>query len=363
MPERRTAKVEIRANLASLVANFEDGKAIGEAATRGVDSARRYITGVFDPIDFETITLNDVRGLVVAGNECGSLPELLVRFPFIQYFMQTETNLYRIARRFIEDCAHDGIVYVEPRVAPAIYTRKGLSYEQIFRAVAEGLQQGEREFGVKSRIIMTVDRHNPEEAKEALARAGEFTRYGVVAVDVAGAERGYPVKDYWEQLRALIGSDLEVTIHAGEDFGPESIRQAIKYGDAARVGHALTLINDPQLMEYFLRRRIGIEVCLSSNLQTNPNLKLEEHPVIYYAKRGARWFLNTDNRTICNTTLTDEYLMAARAFGWGTIRFTHGILNGFKSAFLPFDERRALHQIAVRQILDLQREYKVIEPA
>jgi adenosine deaminase len=163
-----------------------------------------------------------------------------------------------------------------------------------------------------------------------------------VAFDLAGAEKGNPAARHVEAFRYAREHNLAVTVHAGEGDGAESIRQAVHVCGANRIGHGTRLIEDPELTQYVNDRRIALEVCLTSNVQTRVADSYATHPFREYFDRGLNVTLNTDNRLMSGTTLTDEYVHAAEQLDL-TVEELAGIaLNGFESAFLPWEERLTL---------------------
>jgi len=347
--ERKKAKNEIRKDLLSERIRHELAKDKPLSRIEARKKAEEYLKKTYDPINFDEISIDEVKRFMVAGEDCKGLNDFLMKFPFPLYFMQTETHLYNVAYRFIEECHKDGITYVEVRFAPTLHTKKGLTYQEIFNAVTTGLKDAKEKYGVESRLIVCGLRYDSEDVVTAINIARKYKEYGIVAVDIAGPERGFPVKDHSKVLTEVVGSGLRITIHAGEAYDPPSIRQALTYGHANRIGHGTSLVKDSALFEYVIDQRIPLEVCVSSNIITM-GISLESHPVRLFAKLQTRWFLNTDDRSIIDTTLTDEYLNAANSFGWGLEMIVKGILNGYKSAFLPHAEKNEMFQKARTKI-------------
>jgi adenosine deaminase len=205
------------------------------------------------------------------------------------------------------------------------------------------LRRAEKDFGVTARFIICALRQFPPESSLELARlAVEFKDEGVVAFDLAGGEKGNPASRHAEAFRYAREHNLAVTVHAGEGDGAESIREAVHICGANRIGHGTRLIEDPDLTQYVNDRRIALEVCLTSNVQTRVAESYATHPFREYFDRGLNVTLNTDNRLMSSTTLTDEYVYAAEHLEF-TVEELAGIaLNGFESAFLPWEERLML---------------------
>ncbi|HZO17718.1 MAG TPA: adenosine deaminase, partial [Gemmatimonadaceae bacterium] len=242
-----------------------------------------------------------------------NLEEYLERFTITLSVMQRAEAIERIASELAEDAARDGVRYLEVRYAPVLNTREGLSLDEVVEAAARGLARAEREHDITARIIVCGLRHLDPEVSITLAKLAVAHRQrGVVGFDLAGGERGHPARTHADAFAYARQHELAVTVHAGEGDGAESVRQAVHVCGADRLGHATRLIDDESLTRYVNDRRIALEVCLTSNVQTHASESLDAHPVRRYFDRGMNVVLNTDNRLMSGTTLTDEYLLAAR---------------------------------------------------
>jgi len=268
--------------------------------------------------------------------------------------MQTEEALERIAYELAEDAAEDGVRYIEIRNAPILNVVHGLTVVQAIEAPLRGLRRAEKDFGIIGRFIVCALRHfTPEDSLEMAQLAVEFKNEGVVAFDLAGGEKGNPAARHVAAFRYAREHDLAVTVHAGEGDGPESVREAVHVCGANRIGHGTRLIEDAELTQYVNDRRIALEVCLTSNVQTRVADSYEAHPLREYFDRGLNVTLNTDNRLMSGTTLTDEYVHAAEHLGFTVDELAGIALNGFESAFLPWEERLMLIEEASDKIEEL----------
>jgi len=288
------------------------------------------------------------------GANRGSLPLYLEGFAHTCAVMQTEEALERIAYEYMEDMRHDGIVYAEPRFAPALHTSNGLDRSRVVRAVLRGLERGRLEFGVQFGLILCALRNmDPAVSQEIAELAVDSRSHGVVAFDLAGEEGGYPPKKHVDAFHFIQRENFNITIHAGEAFGKESIWQAIQWCGAHRIGHAVRLVEDMKikagqvlsmgsLAQYVLDKRIPLEVCLTSNVNTGAVHRVEEHPFGIFYRYKYRVTLNTDNRLMSNVTLTDEYLTAAEAFQLDLADLEKITVNAMKSAFIPYKQRLSL---------------------
>lgn len=286
-----------------------------------------------------------------SGATRGSLPLFLEGFDHTVAVMQTEEALERVAYEMLEDMKHDGVVYVETRFAPIFHTKKGLHPETVVRAVLKGLERGKRDFGVGYGVILCALRNmNPSISSEVAELTIDFRDHGVLGFDLAGEEGGYPPKKHIDAFHYIQRMNGNITIHAGEAFGKESIWQAIQWCGAHRIGHATRLLEDittrgneavnmGTLAQYVLDKRIPLEICLTSNVHTGAVKSLEAHPFAVLFKNRFRVTLNTDDRLMSNLTLTDEYLAAAKTFSLKFDDLEKITINAMKSAFLPHDER------------------------
>lgn len=285
-------------------------------------------------------------------SEARNLEEYLERFEITLSVMQTAEALERIAYELAEDASRDGVRYLEIRYAPILNVRRGLDLGETIEAPLRGLARAEREFGVIGRVIVTAMRNmSPELSLELSRLAVGYRGRGVVGFDLAGGEAGNPAALHAAAFAYAREHDLACTCHAGEGYGAASVRQAVHVCGAHRIGHATRLIDDESLLEYVNDRRIALEICLTSNVQTRAVSDYASHPFRRYFDRGVNVVLNTDNRLMSGTTLTDEYVHAAKDLDFDFAELSRVALNGFESAFLPWEERRDL-------IADVQRELR-----
>ncbi len=283
------------------------------------------------------------------GANKGSLAKYLEGFAHTIAVMQTEEALERVAYEQAEDLSKDGVVYFETRFAPVFHTQKGLTHQQVVSAVLKGLDRGRKDFGVSSGLIICAMR-NMDVSLEMAELAVDFRERGVVGFDLAGEEGGYPPKKHVDAFHYIQRENFNITIHAGEGYGKESIWQAIQYCGAHRIGHGTRLIDDiaiaegkavklGDLAQYVLDKRIPLEICLISNVHTGATPSLAEHPFKILYQEKFRVTLNTDNRLMSDTTMTKEFEAAADTFGLSLDDFEKITINAMKSAFLPYDQR------------------------
>ncbi|HEX5562533.1 MAG TPA: adenosine deaminase [Nocardioidaceae bacterium] len=287
----------------------------------------------------------------------GSLERYLETFEHTVAVMQTAAQLRRVAREAVVDLAADGVVYAEVRYAPEQHLAEGLSLEQVVEAVRDGFVEGQdlaRRDGcpIVVRQLLTAMRHQAR-SREIAELTVAYRHQGVVGFDIAGAEAGYPPTRHLDAFEYLQRENAHFTIHAGEAFGLPSIWQAIQWCGADRLGHGVRIIDDVTLdgdgapslgllASYVRDKRIPLEMCPTSNVQTGAAASIAEHPIGTLARMRFRVTLNTDNRLMSGTSMTREMTRLVDAFGYGMDDLRWFTLNAMKSAFLPFDERLAL---------------------
>jgi adenosine deaminase len=304
------------------------------------------------------------------GANRGGLPLYLEGFAHTCGVMQTDEALERVAYEMMEDMKSDGVIYVETRFAPVFHTDKGLHWEEVVSSVLRGLERGKTDFGVGYGLIISAMR-NMNLSEEMAQLAVDFRDRGVVGFDLAGEEGGYPPKKHVEACEYIQRQNFNITIHAGEGFGKESIWQAIQWCGAHRIGHATRLIEDiivsdgkvvklGTLAQYVLDKRIPLEICLSSNVHTGAAKSIDEHPFGIYYREKFRVTLNTDNRLMSGTTLSKEFQIAEEVFHLSFAEMEKMTINAMKSAFLPYDERiKYIYESIKPGFQKLREKYKI----
>ncbi len=286
-----------------------------------------------------------------------SLEEYLDWFKYSIGVMQSAEALRRAAYEMAEDAAAENVRYLEVRYGPILHTEEGLSLDDVNEAVLAGLRDAEDAFGIRTGVIVCGLRDRYESASLAQAelavrhREAGNRRPGVVAFDLAGGERGNPADMHGAAFYHARKHLVNLTVHAGESFGPASIRQALFKCGAHRIGHGVTLGQDPDLLRYFVDRQIPLEVCPTSNVQTRVVDSYEAHPVAEYVRAGVPVTINTDSRLFSHTTLTDELWLAHTRCGIPEDSLRQVAINGFRHAFLPHREKEELLAEVVPLIL------------
>ncbi len=284
-----------------------------------------------------------------------NLVEYLDRFEITLSVMQTADALERIAYELAEDLAAENVRYAEIRYSPILNAQGGLPLTETVEAPLRGLRRAEEDFGIRTAIIICGIRNmEPATSRDLADLTVAYKDRGVVAFDLAGAEYNYPAKKHKDAFFTVINKNMAATIHAGEAYGAESIHQALHYCKANRIGHGTRLYEDPELMQYVRDFRIPIEICLTSNVQTRAVPSFEEHPLRRYYDDGIIVSLNTDNRLMSATTVTEEFWRAHQHQGFTWTELTDVARMGFESAFLHFDEKAELLRQVDQQIREIE---------
>jgi adenosine deaminase len=299
-----------------------------------------------------------VRALYFPAEKEGDMHDFLEHFDHTLAVLQNEENLARVARELAEDFAAQGVWYLEVRFCPLMHTKEGLTPDEAVAAVRSGLDQAAEAQGIRSGIIITGIRTiEPARSMELAELAVSWKGQGVVAFDLAGDEKNNPAKNHLEAFYHVMNHNQNVTIHAGEGFGPESIHQALHRCGANRIGHGTRLEEDPDLMAYVANNRVPLEVCLSSNLQSCVVDDLARHPFRNYLKEGLRVCLNTDNTLFARTSPVRELRLAVDTFDLTLLETELLLINGFKSAFIPEKEKGRLVVQALATFTSLRDKF------
>ncbi|MBQ0996405.1 adenosine deaminase [Streptomyces sp. RK62] len=282
----------------------------------------------------------------------GDLVRYIATFEHTLAVMQTREGLLRTAEEYVLDLAADGVVYGEVRYAPELNTRGELTMAEVVETVQEGLAAGMAKAaaaGTPVRVgTLLCGMRMFDRVREAADLAVAFRDSGVVGFDIAGAEDGFPAADHLDAFQHLRRESVPFTIHAGEAHGLPSIHQAVQVCGAQRVGHGVRITEDivdgklGRLAGWVRDRRIALEMCPTSNLQTGAATSIAEHPITALKDLGFRVTLNTDNRLVSGTTMTREMTLLVEEAGWTVEDLRTVTVNAVKSAFIPFDERKAL---------------------
>src|SRR6478736_8291674 len=301
--------------------------------------------------------VDDLASFFRTAAHSGSLVRYLEPFAHTVGVMQTPDALHRVAFECVEDLAADNVVYAEIRFAPELHIDGGLSLDAVVDAVLDGFAAGEKAAAgagraIVVRCLLTAMRHAAR-SREIAELAIRFRDRGVVGFDIAGAEAGNPPSRHLDAFEYMRASNAHFTIHAGEAFGLPSIHEAIAFCGADRLGHGVRITDDitvgddgdtrlGRLANYVRDQRIPLELCPSSNVQTGAVPSLDKHPFDLLARLRFRVTVNTDNRLMSDTSMSQEMLKLVQTFGYGWSDLERFTINAIKSAFIPFPERLRL---------------------
>ena len=314
------------------------------------------IIEIAEKIGYKKLPTNDPKKLADWFEEsCNShsLVRYLETFSHTIAVMQTKEAIIQVARECVIDLARDGVVYAEVRGAPELFTEQGLTLDQVVEATIEGYKEGMVEAAREGKNIrvesLLCGMRQNNKSQQAAAAVVKFRNKGVVGFDIAGPEDGFPPSNQLETFEYLRKENAHFTIHAGEAYGLPSIWEAIQICGAERLGHGVRIIDDidfssssPKLgplASYVRDRRIPLELCPTSNLQTGAAKTFAEHPIGKLAKLRFRVTLNTDNRLMSNTSMSHEMSQCVKSFDWKFIDLQRVTVNALKSSFIPFEER------------------------
>lgn len=253
----------------------------------------------------------------IAPARCTNLADFLKCPPKSVALMQTEDNLRSAVEDLFEQLARDNLIYVEVRFAPLLHLDQGLKSEHVVEIVDSALDAAARETGIHAGLILCTLRHySAAQSMETARLVEKFSGRKVVALDIAGDEAGYPVDAHIPAFAYAVEKQLRRIAHAGEASGPESVWQTLKHFTPSRIGHGIRSVEDPVLMEHLRKTGIHLEVCPTSNVQTNMYEQYAHHPIKDLPDSGVSFNINTDSRTVNNLSLTEEYERLHAAFGW-----------------------------------------------
>ena len=296
----------------------------------------------------------------------GHLELYLEPFKYTVAVMQTRDALTRVAAECAEDLAADGIVYAEVRFAPELHLDGGLQLDEVVEAVLEGFRLGSAASGIIVRGLLTAMRTTAR-SLEIAELAVRYRDLGVVGFDIAGAEAGWPPSRHLDAFEYVQRENFHITIHAGEAFGLPSIWEAVQFCGAERLGHGVRLVDDiktdpdgtaslGRLASYVRDRRIPLEMCPTSNIQTGVADSIAHHPIGLLRDLSFRVTVNTDNRLMSGVTLSSELHALSEAFGYGWADIEWLTINAMKSAFLHFDERLEIINTIIKPAFEVREE-------
>lgn len=282
--------------------------------------------------------INYIKNEMIAKDKCQDLNEYLTKFELSSEILQTKENLQIVSHQLVNDLKSDGVIYAEIRFAPMKHIKKGLTKEEVIESVLKGLDQEE----VKTNLILCMMRDaSYEENKQVIDLAEEYLNKGVCAIDLAGAEALYKTEKFQKLFVYASSKNIPFTIHAGEADGKDSIKKAIEFG-ALRLGHGIRITEDEKLIEQVKEKNIHLEICPTSNVQTNVIDLYSNHPIKKFLKENISLSINTDNRTVSNITLTKEYEKLVKYLNFTEEDLIKTNIMAINHSFLSKDEKEIL---------------------
>jgi adenosine deaminase len=298
------------------------------------------------------VTLEDYRNDFIAPAKCTDLVEVLTRSANSIALMQTEEQLRLVAFDVFEQLQQESVVYAELRFAPLLHTEQGLSAEEVVEIVDAAAASASRATDIEARLILCTLRHfTTEQSMQTVKLVERFKGTHVAALDIAGDEAGFSLDAHIPAFQFARQNGIPYTAHAGESRGAESVWETLSVLRPLRIGHGVHSIEEPSLVEHLRREHIHLEVCPTSNYQTNAVDTYAGHPIARLYDAGLSLSVNSDDRTLCNINLTREYEKLHHIFGWDKTHFFQCNVNAIRAAFLPEAEKQRLES-------ELREEYE-----
>ena len=281
-----------------------------------------------------SISIEEYEHSFIAPPKCNDLVDFLTRAVKGFELMQTPEQLRIVTLDLLEQLDADNVIYAEIRFAPLLHIAKGLTAEQVVVIINDAINEGRSKYKVEARLILcTLRNYNEEQSLLTVKLVEQFAGTNVVGFDIAGDEAGFPIDAHKKAFAYAKEKAIHCTAHAGEASGPKSVYETIEHFHPTRIGHGVRSAEDENLLSLLKEKDIHLEVCPTSNVQTNICNNLEDHSVDRIYKKGVSLSINCDARTISNITLSAEYAGLARVFGWQKAQFLHCNLEGLRHSF------------------------------
>lgn len=279
----------------------------------------------------------------VAPSKCTDLADYISRAVSAINLMQTREHLRWVTLDLMEQLREDGAIYAEVRFAPLLHTQQGLAPAEVVQTVEAALAEGMAQTGVEARLILCTLRNFSEaQSMETVRLTEQFAGTLVVGFDIAADEAGFPIDNHISAFAYAREKGIHVTAHAGEAKGPESVWETLQHFHPARIGHGVRSAEDEALLAFLKSEDIHLELCPTSNVQTNVVATIEDHPAEKIWRNGVSMSINTDGRALSDVTLTQEYDTMRRVFGWQKERLLQSNLEALRHAFIPEEVKARL---------------------
>ena len=290
-----------------------------------------------------SITRADYQNSFIAPAKCTNLADFLTRAPSGIRLMQTEEQLRLVTQDLFSQLVHDNVLYAEIRFAPLLHTEKGLSGQDVVHVVEAAVSESIKETGVEARLILcTLRFFSTAQSLETVHLVEDFRGTYVAGFDIAADTPGNVIDAHTAAFQYARDKRIPYTAHVGESRGLDNVWDTVQHFVPARLGHGVCSIEDPTLLDHLRQHQIHLEACPSCNVQTNCYDTYADHPIDKLYRAGISVGVNTDTRTICNITLTQEYEKLNRVFGWEAEDFLQCNLNALRAAFIPEQTRKEL---------------------
>ena len=284
------------------------------------------------------IPINELKNKMIAKDKCENLSEYLTKFSFPISLMQTKENLTLITKDLINRLIKQNVVYAEIRFAPMFHTELGLSYEEVVEAVLEGMESNK----IKTNLILCLMRGMKDDNNlKTIEVAKKYLNKGVCAIDLAGDEIKYPTSNYVKYFEIAKKENIPFTIHAGESRGADEVMCAVNIG-AKRIGHGVHCVEDESIVDIVKNNNVLLEICPTSNIQTNSIKSYNVHPIKELYEKGINICINTDNSTVSNIDLNNEYLKLHNILNFDLEDFKKINIMSINNAFISNKEKESL---------------------
>lgn len=297
-------------------------------------------------LDVPKSDIEALRPLVQVTNDPPNAHTFLAKFEVLRMFYRSPEVIRRLAYEIVEDAAEDNVHYLELRFSPQALSRyQGFPLADVTDWVIDAVHQASRDYGMQVRLIITLVRHDPVEQAKKVAEIA-FARHndGIVGLDLAGDEVNHSSLPYAPLFQEARRQGMGITIHAGEWTGAESVRIAVEQLGATRIGHGVNIVTDSEVVQLVRRENVALELCLTSNMQTGSVSQINRHPVRDFLQMDVPVTLNTDDPTVSNIVLTDEYFIAMHHIGLEYRDLRRMTLTAIQSAFLDDREKQKLQR-------------------
>ncbi|MDT9025613.1 adenosine deaminase [Rossellomorea yichunensis] len=302
-----------------------------------IDIAKR------DGIHIPSFDIEEMKEELIAPLDCESLDEYLEKFSIPNAVMQSKENLKRITFELYEDAAKENVKYMEVRFAPLLHTQKGLSVKEIIGSVIEGMKEAEEQFDIKGNIILSCMRMmSAERAFEVVEHGKKFLGKGVVAIDLCASEEEGFCGKFIEPIALAREYGYRVTIHAGETGIGRNVLEAVEWLGAERIGHGVYITDCPEAYQIVKEKQIVLEICPTSNVQTKAVNQFRDHPLYDFHRDGIKITINTDNRTVSDTTMTKECELVWGEFSMSDEDYREIYMNSVEACFASDEVKEGL---------------------